>query len=191
MSAPGSREKAIETAASLFSEQGFVATGLSQVINESGTPKGSFYFNFPGGKEELGMEALSRAGGRLTEAIAGLARSGKSPIEFLRSLTTALVTGLEASDYEQGCPIATVALETASTSEPMRLAAKGQFEDWERAISVGLAGTDSPSGRDRQTASEVLLLLEGALLMARVRKETDPIHSLMPIFERLLAESSG
>ena len=181
-----SRERAIETAASLFAGQGFVATGLTQVISESGTPKGSFYFNFPGGKEELGVEALRRAGLRLSEAITILSRGADSPIGFLRALVDALAAGLEASNYAQGCPIATVALETANSSESMRQAARSQFEDWEKAISAGLAGSDPPSKHDLVVASEVLMLLEGALLMAKVRRETDPVRSLVPTFEKLL-----
>jgi len=56
-----SRARAIETAAELFQRQGYAATGLSQIIEESGSPKGSFYFNFPGGKQQLAEAALALA----------------------------------------------------------------------------------------------------------------------------------
>jgi TetR/AcrR family transcriptional repressor of lmrAB and yxaGH operons len=55
------REKAITTAARLFDRQGYHGTGLAQIIKESGSPRGSFYFHFPDGKEQLGIEAVHAA----------------------------------------------------------------------------------------------------------------------------------
>src|SRR5882757_240734 len=125
-----SRARAIETAAELFQRQGYAATGLTQIIEESGSPKGSFYFNFPGGKQQLAEAALALAGGRLAHAIAALADASRSPADFLSSVKTALAIGLETSDYQRGCPIALVALETAATSETLRAASATQFANW-------------------------------------------------------------
>jgi TetR/AcrR family transcriptional regulator, lmrAB and yxaGH operons repressor len=49
------RERVIQTAAGLFRAQGYHATGLNQVLAEGGLPKGSLYFHFPGGKEQLAV----------------------------------------------------------------------------------------------------------------------------------------
>jgi len=183
-----SREQAIEKAAELYAERGFAATGVAEVIEKSGTPKGSFYFNFPGGKEELGVEAVRSAGGNLEAGINVLAESSDSPAAFLDSLVGALVAGLEASDYSRGCPIATVALETATTSEPLRSAAGEQFAAWQRAIARGIAGGDEPKADDRLLAGQVLMLLEGALLMSRVGRTTDPLTGLGPAFRKLVED---
>ena len=56
-----SRQKILETAADLFKSQGYHATGLNQIIKESGAPKGSIYHYFPGGKEELAIESIKLA----------------------------------------------------------------------------------------------------------------------------------
>src|SRR5215211_3884337 len=95
------RGRAVETAADLFRRQGYAATGVAQVIDESATPKGSFYFNFPGGKEELGVEALRLGGSRLLAGIEALAAQISDPTQFVRTLADALAAGLEASDFEQ------------------------------------------------------------------------------------------
>jgi tetratricopeptide (TPR) repeat protein len=52
------RDRAIATAERLFRIQGYTATGLNQIIEESGSPKGSFYFHFPRGKAQLAEEAI-------------------------------------------------------------------------------------------------------------------------------------
>lgn len=184
-----SRRRAVETAAVLFQEQGYAATGVAEIIERSETPKGSFYFNFPRGKEQLASEALTLAGARLAAGIDRLAADADSAIGFLRSLATALAAGLESSDYSRGCPIATVALETATASESLRRAADAQFAKWEDAIARGLAGAKRPTRGHRRHAQLVLVMLEGALIMARVRRTTAPLHALEPAFASLLAET--
>jgi TetR/AcrR family transcriptional repressor of lmrAB and yxaGH operons len=181
-----SRDLAVEKAAELFQRQGYAATGVAQVIAESGCPKGSFYFNFPGGKEELGSEALRLSGQRLQTGIEVLARRSRSPRAFLRALTAGLAQGLEHSDFGSGCPIATVALETATTSELLRTASETQFAAWEAAIARGLAADERVTARHRALAAQIMMLLEGALLMARVRRTTAPLRLLDSAFERLL-----
>jgi len=178
MRAGESRTRAVQAAAVLFQKQGYAATGVAQVIAESGTPKGSFYFNFPGGKEELAREAITFAGGQLAAGIDQLAAAASNPRQFLRSLTAALAAGLEASDFSRGCPVATVALETATSSESLRRTADEQFGAWENAIARGLAGGAAPGSGDRELATQVLMLIEGALIMARVRRTTAPLHDL-------------
>ena len=163
---PQTRGRAIATAADLFRRQGYAGTGVAQVIEESGTPKGSFYFNFPGGKEELGTEALRLGGAQLRAAIEALAEHVEDPAAFVRALADGLAAGLEASDFENGCPIATVALETATASEPLRREAEVQFASWEQAMARRLG--------DR--AGLVLSTLEGALILARTRKTAEPVR---------------
>ena len=56
------RQRMIKSTARLFRRQGFHGTGLQQVLEASGAPRGSLYFHFPGGKEEIGETALTIAG---------------------------------------------------------------------------------------------------------------------------------
>ena len=54
------RARAIATAERLFRIQGYTATGLTQILEESGAPKGSFYFHFPRGKTQLAEDAIDQ-----------------------------------------------------------------------------------------------------------------------------------
>ena len=186
MGVASSRERAIETAAILFQEQGYAATGVAAVIEASGTPKGSFYFNFPGGKEELGVRALGLAGARLARGIELLSEAASTPGEFVSSLNAALALGLETSDFTRGCPIATVALETAGSSQALRDAAAEQFRSWEDGIARGISAGAAPGAGDRRRAAAILMLIEGALIMCRVGRTTEPLRQLDGTFALLL-----
>lgn len=59
MSYGDSREKILAAATRLFQLQGYYGTGLNQIIKESGAPKGSLYYHFPDGKEQLAIEAVN------------------------------------------------------------------------------------------------------------------------------------
>ena len=173
-----SRRRAIETASQLFRRQGYAATGLTQVIEESGTPKGSFYFNFRGGKEELGVEALRLGGTQLHAAIEQLAAAAPDAASFVRTLAEGLAAGLECSEFQLGCPIATVALEVASTNEPLRLATAEVFQSWLDGWATYLErrGGIDPE-RARVLAMELLGAMEGAFVLSRALKSPEPMRA--------------
>ena len=67
-----SREAFIASTGRLLRRQGYAATGLNEIVSRSGAPKGSLYFHFPGGKEELAAAAMERTGEELRGAIAAV-----------------------------------------------------------------------------------------------------------------------
>src|SRR5271166_6270476 len=107
----GSRAAFVHTTGRLLRRQGYAATGLNEIVARSGAPKGSLYFHFPGGKEELAVAAMERAGEQLRASIAAILGSSEDLGEALGRLVEALAAALQASGYEDGCPIATVTLE--------------------------------------------------------------------------------
>jgi TetR/AcrR family transcriptional regulator, lmrAB and yxaGH operons repressor len=173
-----SREAFITATAALLRRQGYAATGLSEIVERSGAPKGSLYFHFPGGKEELAAVAMERAGAQLAQAIEGLLASSSDLGAALARLVDVLARDLEASAYADGCPIATVALEAASVSPLLGGAAAGAFEAWLAALArrMTLAGLDQPAAERR--ALLVLSSIEGALIIARVRRDPAPLTAV-------------
>lgn len=166
------------TAAELFRRQGYHGTGVNQIVEESGAPSGSLYFHFPGGKTELAIEAVTAAGREIGRGIEYLLESSDDVAEAVGRVLDYLVGDLRDSDYEHGCPVGTVALDTASTSEPIRLACRTIFDDWAAKVSARLEG----AGWDKKAADNqalvVVALIEGALLLARARRDTDPLEAV-------------
>jgi TetR/AcrR family transcriptional repressor of lmrAB and yxaGH operons len=173
-----SRDAFIDTAGQLLRQQGYAGTGLNEIVTRSGAPKGSLYFHFPGGKEELALAAMRRTGEQLRAALATVLASSDDLGEALARLLDALAEGLERSGYRDGCPIATVTLELASDSEGVRRAASETFQSWldalrERLLLAGIA----PAMAERR-ALLVLSAIEGALMLARARRDLAPLRAV-------------
>ena len=181
------RTRAIQTAGRLFQEQGYGATGLTQLIGESGTPKGSFYFHFPAGKEELAWEAIRGSGAAVAAGLRDLAcRSADAPT-LIREYGAFQRRALEESGYRQGCPIATVTLEMAAASEPIRAAAEAAFRSWVAVLAGFFQAHGRPAAEAAGLAQHVVVAMEGALLLARAFRSTAPLLETERLLVSLVA----
>jgi TetR/AcrR family transcriptional repressor of lmrAB and yxaGH operons len=172
------REKAIETAERLFRVQGYAATGLNQIIEESGAPKGSFYFHFPGGKRELAAEVLAAYRTKTSAGFRMLAeKAAGNPDQFIRALVKATAEGMKASGWATGCAAQVLAQELAPGDAEMSDALASLFEEW-----VEIAGAAvGPSADGRSARSQALALvaaLEGARTLARTLRSAAPFDAV-------------
>jgi TetR/AcrR family transcriptional repressor of lmrAB and yxaGH operons len=172
--APDSKEKTVVAAAKLFSQRGYHGTALNDILDAAGSPRGSLYFHFPGGKEEIGEVASGLAGEAVRKVIANAAETSNNVEDFLKHIVQTMASNLERSDYTEGCPIATTALETAAQSDVLGSAARNAFQSWEHELTRGL----ERFGLKRATllATMVLSQIEGALLLARTYRSLEPLH---------------
>ncbi|MEH2481161.1 TetR/AcrR family transcriptional repressor of lmrAB and yxaGH operons [Nitrobacteraceae bacterium AZCC 2146] len=171
-----SKGKTLAAAARLFRQQGYHGTALHDVLAAGGSPRGSLYFHFPKGKEEIGEAALTLAGEAVRKGIAGAAETSESAEVFLIRIARGMAADLEKSDFKEGCPIATTALETAAQSEVLGNATRNAFQSWETEIKRGLERFGMTADDADIVATTVLSQLEGALLLARTYRSLAPMH---------------
>ncbi|MGW2312903.1 LmrA/YxaF family transcription factor [Actinomadura luteofluorescens] len=82
------------------------------------------------------------------------------------------------SGFGKGCPVATVALETAAESETIRAACDGTYAEWQDGIAAALRGWGVPDERADPLAALVLSSVQGAVMLARVRRDVSVIHEV-------------
>jgi TetR/AcrR family transcriptional repressor of lmrAB and yxaGH operons len=174
--APDSKGKTLAAAVKLFRQQGFHGTALHDILAAGGAPRGSLYFHFPGGKEEIGEAALALAAEAVRRAIAHAGEISESAEDFVTRIARGMASDLEKSDYKEGCPIATTALETAAQSEILGAATRHAFQKWEHEIGRGLIRFGMSADDADLVATMVLSQFEGALLLARTYKSLEPMH---------------
>jgi TetR/AcrR family transcriptional regulator, lmrAB and yxaGH operons repressor len=171
-----SKGKTLAAAAKLFRQQGYHGTALHDILVAGGSPRGSLYFHFPKGKEEIGEAALTLAGEAVRQAIAHAAETSANAEIFLTRVARGMASDLEKSGYKEGCPIATTALETAAQSEVLGAATRNAFQKWELEIKRGLERFGMKPDKADLVATLVLSQLEGALLLARTYRSLEPIQ---------------
>ncbi|MFI0420674.1 TetR/AcrR family transcriptional regulator [Spongiactinospora sp. 9N601] len=165
------RDRLMDAAQELIEAGGYSGAGLNQVIAVSGAPRGSLYFHFPGGKDQLVGESMRRAGRTIGDAMEGLAGSSASAAEFVEAMLWHLGDRLEASGWRKGCPVATVALEMAAASDPLQKVCSEVYTQWEAALRARL---DGHADADDLSVT-ILALIEGALLLARAHRSRQPL----------------
>jgi TetR/AcrR family transcriptional regulator, lmrAB and yxaGH operons repressor len=165
-----SRSRMIHAAAQLFRQRGYHATAFSDVIQASGAPRGSTYFHFPGGKQELAREAIALAGDEIEQMVAVAAGRCDGPGSFVRALGGMVAARLEDSDYRSGCAIATMVLELAPQSEELSNDFEDVFGRWRQALARQFETQGIAAGRAADVADLVISVFEGALIVARASR---------------------
>ncbi|KAA9152245.1 TetR/AcrR family transcriptional regulator [Amycolatopsis acidicola] len=161
--------------AELFRRHGYTGTGLKQIVTEAGAPFGSLYHFFPGGKEQLGAEVIRHSGMLYAALFDIFITPADNPASGIEAAFAGAAVTLRETDYADACPIATVALEVASTSEPLREATAEVFNAWitkgtDTFAAHGLSEEDA-----RKLAIAVITSLEGAFVLSRSLRDTEPL----------------
>jgi len=165
------RERILDASAGLFRRQGAAATGLKEIVRESRAPWGSLYHYFPEGKEQLIAESLLRTGERYARLMERALAGADPPSAGVLRYFNAAADNLARSDFADGCPVGTVALETANASERIRRVCARVFGTWQQVVADALTGSGIPWERAADLATQFLVTLEGALILSRAQRD--------------------
>jgi AcrR family transcriptional regulator len=174
MSTP-TRQRIVEASAELLRVKGYTGTGVKEIVALAQAPFGSLYHHFPGGKEQLGEEVIRWSGkmyGMLGPAVFDPA---PDVVTGVRDFFAGAAAHLEETGWQDACPIAMVALEVASTSEPLRIATAEVFTAWIDGLAPRFTAAGVPAPRDRELAIAMIAGLEGAFVLARAWRSQEPL----------------
>lgn len=172
------REKVLESAAQLLQQQGYAATSINQIISKSGQPKGSLYFHFPGGKQEIAAAAAVRSSDLILVLINEVFVTSATLREVIEQIAKAYSDQLRASDYRDGCPISPLATSGMGEVPMLQQSCASAFDDWLAAIEAGLRKRGVANSKCSALASLILSSIEGAILLSQARRNTDALDSL-------------
>jgi TetR/AcrR family transcriptional repressor of lmrAB and yxaGH operons len=183
------KQRMVESMLDLVEVHGYSGTGLNTVLARSGAPKGSLYFHFPEGKEQLGELAVGLAAERfetlIGQALQG-AGSGGSTGEIVESVVDGLSHILEESNFTVGCPVSVVALEMGAESERLRTACAQAYATWTVPVAEFLRGRGHAEVEARRMASSIVSLMEGAMIVARAARDVQPLRDAAQTLRILL-----
>jgi AcrR family transcriptional regulator len=166
----------IESAAVLFREHGYSGTGLQDVIDHSGAPRGSINHHFPGGTAQLAAEATGYAGEVVARRLERAAAAG-DPRAALRAYTDWWRAVLEESRFRAGCPVVAVAVEADDDGLVARTAGR-VFERWQEMFARLLTDAGVEPARADRLAALTVSAFEGAVVVCRAQRSTRPLEDV-------------
>ena len=183
---PRHRQPIINAAVALFRRQGFARTGLNDIVDVSGAPKGSLYHYFPLGKSSIAVAAVEEAGRRVVATIEKLASECASTGDLLRAHARLLAGWMQKSGFRNGCPITTVLLELAPHERAVTEAGRKAYAARLSILSRKLVEDGFARARADTLAVLCTSALQGALVQARVERSGRPIEMTAAELARLL-----
>ena len=173
------RERAIATAERLFRIQGYTATGLTQILEESGAPKGSFYFHFPRGKTQLAEEAIDQYVGRRMTVLRNIsANTAGDARSFIRQLFDTFGAEMVATDFQFGCLMQNLANELPALDPELTARVARGFVDSTEIVAQHFRQCGFSPARAAATAAALVAALEGARTIARLERTPAVFGSL-------------
>lgn len=171
------KDRILDGTAELFRRYGYTGTGLKQIVTAANAPFGSIYHHFPGGKEEIGEAVIRRSGQMYLELFETIFDAAPDALTGIDDFFAGAAEVLRQTDYVDACPVATVALEVASSNETLRVATADVFESWIGGVVPRLvrAGIDPTTAR--RLALFLIAALEGAFVLCRAAKATDAMEA--------------
>lgn len=157
------------TAYTLLTRSGLHGTGLLELVEASGAPRGSIYHHFPNGKLEIVAAALELGRAHIRQAFENCFAGEASSAEKVLRLFKGTAKAMKADPTSVGCPVAAVTLDNFGGDESLRLQGESILADWRVAIAAGLI--DQPAPQRAALAALILATYEGALISARAAND--------------------
>lgn len=170
------RDRIVQATTALLSRQGYNGTGIKQIVTDAAAPFGSVYHFFPGGKAQLGAEVITTSADLYLQLIDHYFAGRTDLAAATRAFFDDAAATLEAMDYVDPCPIATISMEVASTNETLRLATAQAFELWIDRTAEHFAAAGLAVPRAREVATALLAALEGGFMLGRALRDPAPVR---------------
>ncbi|MDT5066278.1 MAG: hypothetical protein QOK02_2433 [Mycobacterium sp.] len=176
------RIRMLLSAAQVMRERGAAGVTIDEVLTRSGAPRGSVYYHFPEGRNQILTEALRFAGDSITATIDG-AQGG---IPLVRKFVEFWELSLAESDFNAGCPVVAAAIGSADDDPALSLVAGEIFDRWHAALSRAFVTDGFDEADAGSLAVTCIAALEGAVVLCRSTRSADPLRNVAQQLEFLI-----
>lgn len=172
------RARILNQAKGIFHRKGFSATSVSDLLEATGTTKGTLYFHFSG-KDEVALEVLREASEEFLQFL-DQALTGETPGAALENFFRQALEKNRCRGFAGGCLFGNTALEASDTQPELAAVVSKLFAAWiERLRQTLAAAQDAGQVRNDLPASQlaelVVAALEGGIMQARLNKQAGPL----------------
>jgi AcrR family transcriptional regulator len=172
------------TAAEVMRERGASGVTIDEVLARSGAPRGSVYYHFPHGRNQMLAEALQYAGDAITADID--AAAGRGAKVLLRQFVEFWERVLAESDFHAGCPVVAAAIGSADDEVRLSDEAARIFAHWRTALAWAFVADGFVESDADSLAVMSIAALEGAVVLCRSASSSEPLHLVYEQLEFLV-----
>jgi TetR/AcrR family transcriptional repressor of lmrAB and yxaGH operons len=175
------RARMVRSAAMLMRERGIHGVGLREVVAHSGGPRGSLGRYFPGGKTQLMTEAIDVVLAALFDETDRALAEAESFPEAIGVIVTPWRRLLVDHRFALGCPLAATIIDAAENDD-LRVHARSALDQWHASVARVYAKFGDSQAIAEEQSTVLLAALEGALILARAQRSTDPLDIVARYF---------
>ncbi|ESX33912.1 MULTISPECIES: TetR/AcrR family transcriptional regulator [unclassified Mesorhizobium] len=169
------RTRILETTGLLLRQRGYRGTSLNDILGASGAPRGSLYFHFPGGKDQLVIEVTRNSVADVTKRLGEALAAESDPAVAVHHIYQSVGRMLEDNDFSLGCPIAPVVLDSPTDVPELAELCRSAFEQWIGLLRQAFVRAGVPERRAHALALLVESSLEGLMVIARATRDRGPV----------------
>lgn len=176
---PGqSKQRMLNSAVLLLRERGAAGVTVDAVLERSGAPRGSVYHHFPGGRNELIISAARLAGDTITTLIEDVT-ADVTPRAMVEAFGEFWKRELVRSDYLAGCPVVAMAVGGGHDLPEADDVVREIFDRWQQRLGEMLVASGVPDDRARRLATLTVAAVEGAIILCRAQRRTEPMDDVI------------
>lgn len=169
------RTRMLDTAEELLQDRGYHGLALAELLERSNAPRGSLYFHFPDGKDQLVAAATRDGVDRVTESLRDNLAGGRSPGRAIRTLLETSATALAESNFRFGSPTSPLVLDGLDAGSEILSVTRAAYETWIGLFEAALVAAGVPARRAHPLALLVEASFEGLLIISRAQRDTAPL----------------
>jgi len=187
------RSALVRAGVEILTAQGFLSTGIDQVLKKVGVPKGSFYHYFAS-KDDFGLAVIDAYGIYFAAKLGRwLGNPARAPLDRLADFVADAKAGMERHQFRRGCLVGNMGQELGGSHDPFRDRLESVLSDWQRRVAACLheakaEGQICPHIDCRRMAEFFWTGWEGAILRAKLTRSTAPMDLFADTFFALLRE---
>lgn len=181
----------LEKGTELIFQQGYHSSGLKQILDLAGIPKGSFYYHFKS-KEDFGLQVIDFYSNNSVAFLKTfLENEALPPKTRILELLRAMKPIYQEQDFNKGCLLGNCSLELAAHHDSFADAIAKHFDAWQELFTTTIrAGQQTGNIKTDSSAEEYAEFLlnswEGALVRMKAVKNNQPLDLLINFIDQLL-----
>jgi TetR/AcrR family transcriptional repressor of lmrAB and yxaGH operons len=168
------REDMLVAATELFRARGYEGVGVAELLSKANAPRGSLYFHFPAGKEQIGVEVVQRVGAEVAARFRALHESGVDLHTYVERVFKTTARECKDRNYVASCPMAAIATGFGEGNPRLGAAVGEAFSSWEREIATAAEARGMNEKNAAVFASAMVVAMEGAFVLSKAHGSSTP-----------------